>query len=91
MASELPIVTRLRSSICENKCKAMLASSGCDCAEAADIITELTEALREARDELYDAAHSNGDPSNEDNMQSDAVVYRKVLAALAKAGGPINE
>ena len=46
MASELPIVTRLRSSICENKCKAMLASSGCDCAEAADLITELTEALR---------------------------------------------
>lgn len=83
MASELPIVTRLRSSICENKCKAMLASSGCDCAEAADLITELTEALRNVQIEA-------------EREKGSWVHLKRVIAlnckqALAKAGGPIND
>jgi tellurite resistance protein len=57
----------------------MLASSGCDCAEAADLITELTEALREVI----------GEVKKTDRRAEKAV--RKAVAILAKAGGPINE
>ena len=90
MASELPIVTRLRSSICENKCKAMLASSGCDCAEAADIITELVDALRWYAEQVAGCKiiHSGG------NVFRNALAAdggQRAAAALAKAGGPINE
>ena len=84
MASELPIVTRLRSSICENKCKAMLASSGCDCAEAADIITELQLAGFAVWNNLL----------NEDieaHTQQALGALQMLRYALAKAGGPINE
>jgi len=53
--------------------------------EAADLIRDMLEALRDARDELYHSEHSSGDPHNESNMQSDAVTYRTVCAVLAKA------
>ena len=84
MASELPIVTRLRSSICENKCKAMLASSGCDCAEAAYLITELQLAVFAVWNNLL-----NGDIEAHTQQASDAL--QMLRYALAKAGGTIND
>jgi len=84
--TDTPIVTRLRASVCENKCKAMLASSGCDCAEAADLITELTEALRWYAEQVAGCRKITSEGEQARNAL-DADGGQRARAALAKAGG----
>lgn len=50
-------------------------------AASPDMYATLISASRE----LYDACHSSGDPDDETNMQTTAVVYREVRDALNKA------
>jgi hypothetical protein len=54
-----------------------------DIPNPSETIAKMVEALKEAAHELYDSAHSSGDPSDESNMQSNAVASRKVTEALA--------
>lgn len=44
---DLDLVARLRAGICDDRCKAMEARSGCSCAEAADEIERLRARLDE--------------------------------------------
>ena len=48
------------------------------------VIAELVAFAKDARDEFYHSAHSSGDPSNPDNMQSDVFFYRQAITILAK-------
>lgn len=43
----------------------------------------LRAVLTACRHELYDLSHSSGDPSDPANMESTAMLYREVCAALA--------
>lgn len=86
MASELPIVTQTQGYAVSDWAAAKEQGRKEGCAEVADIITELTEALREARRLICSGE------------QSDAVYHVHVAraaaiidAAIAKAGGTINE
>ena len=52
------LVKRLRASICNDKCRAMEAALGCECAEAADRIEQLeaeAKGLRANNQMQYDA------------------------------------
>lgn len=53
--------------------------------EAATLIDGLASALAEAKAELWDSAHSSGDPDDAANMASDAATYRSVRDALEAA------
>lgn len=44
-------------------------------------------ALEELLPELYDRAHTSGDPDDPKNMNSEAVDYRVCKSAIAKAKG----
>jgi hypothetical protein len=64
----------------------MLASSGCDCAEAADLITELTEALRWYAEQVAGCRKITSEGEQARNAL-DADGGQRARAALAKAGG----
>jgi hypothetical protein len=53
------------------------------CAAAADLLDACEQAARE----LYDTAHSSGDPDDPSNMDGVAAIYRLCKSALAKAKG----
>lgn len=44
-------------------------------------------ALRDAKQALWDSAHTSGDPDDPANMDGDAVDYRACRDAIAKAEG----
>ena len=52
------LVKRLRASICNDKCRAMEAALGCECAEAADRIEQLEAALHRISE--YDTSGGRG-------------------------------
>lgn len=48
---------------------------------------EMLDALRSAKEELYQIAHSSCDPDSPDAMDSAACAYRECRDAIAKATG----
>ena len=88
MASELPIVTQTQGYAVSDWAAAKEQGRKEGCAEAADLITELTEALREVESKAIEQA-LNKHSGEAHDVFSD--IFDIARAALAKTGGTINE
>lgn len=71
---------RLRRGICDDRCHVRDARSGCDCAEAADLINALVAAL-----DRWEAAYQTG------RHEPLVIAHEAATAVLARAKGESNE
>lgn len=91
--TDTPIVTRLRDMIAPNTSGYYIAPDRplgemtADISEAADLITELVDALWECADDLEAEIEAKRGSVLERTTERDLASVRKARAALAKAGG----
>lgn len=82
MSEPTTVHARLRRGICDDRCHVKDARSGCDCAEAADLIDALVEALETAEAFIMIAV-----PYYARDRKEAVEILPGIRAALARAKG----
>lgn len=80
------LVRHLRIGICDDKCRAMEARSGCLCAEAADTIEQMLAALKFVHEHITDKERGPRDLYPAFGLNSSRAI-EMVSAAISKATG----